>query len=78
MRERNERWYRANIPTLDQLFGARDARIAELETALTELLSVIGAHNLESLNCDGTDDRWCDCLKQQADRVRAVVGREGE
>lgn len=56
----------------------RAAAYAALVEALTHLLGVIDAHELESLDCDRSADKYCDCLELAVKQSQDALEKAGE
>lgn len=54
------------------------ARVKGLEDATRHLISVIEAHETESLQCDGRAEPWCDCLSRATTKARQALETKGE
>jgi hypothetical protein len=57
--------------------------MVELSNAVRELLSVIDAHDMDTLDCDRSGRRCCDCLERARKKVEALLAatathKEGE
>ena len=48
-------------------------RCGVLEREVRGLLAVIDAHDIDTLDCDRTDNKYCDCLRRQIDKVRHAL-----
>lgn len=55
--------------------AARVAELGALRKSAHELVSAIQAHECESFDCDRTDERYCDCLKNATDAMASVLAR---
>jgi len=66
----------ANNPDLQALRNdlARERSRADVLAAeVRGLLAVIDAHEIDTLDCDRTDNKYCDCLQRQMDKIRAAL-----
>lgn len=54
---------------------ARVAELGALRKSAHELVGAIQAHECESFDCDRTDERYCDCLKNATDAMASVLAR---
>lgn len=52
-----------------------EAMLGALRKSAHELVSAIQAHECESFDCDRTDERYCDCLKNATDAMASVLAR---
>lgn len=59
--------------SLGEVMTAANARIIELEKALTDLSACIQSHEIESLSCDRDDVHYCDCLRDMASQVKSLM-----
>jgi uncharacterized coiled-coil DUF342 family protein len=49
------------------------SRAEVLAAEVRGLLSVIDAHEIDTLDCDRTENKYCDCLQRQIDKVRTAL-----
>jgi len=51
------------------------AEIERLRDALALLIGTIEAHEIESLQCDRTEERYCNCLRESVARAKALLAQ---
>jgi len=52
------------------------AEIERLRDALTLLIGTIEAHEIDSLQCDRSEERYCNCLRAALARAKALLHAE--
>jgi len=55
--------------TVDEAYN----EVVKLRTALANLVDTINAHEIESLQCDGKDEEYCDCLRKSAKKAGLIL-----
>ena len=48
-------------------------RISTLRAALSEIIAVIEAHEIESLSCDRDGEKYCECLRDLAQKAKLLL-----
>ena len=69
------------VAKLKEKLRAANASADVLAAEVRGLLAVIDAHDIDTLDCDRTDNKYCDCLRRQLDKARhalvaAMFGKE--
>jgi chromosome segregation ATPase len=49
------------------------SRAEVLAAEVRGLLAVIDAHDMDTMDCDRTGDKYCDCLRRQMDKIRTAL-----
>jgi hypothetical protein len=61
------------IVTAVNSHAALQQRVAGLEEALGDMLGTLDAHTVVTENCDGTDDKYCDCVDRITRKAKAAL-----
>ena len=78
----NQTWYRDQSAddAHDAIWGepfegytVSITKFNELKSRVEELLSVIEAHDVQSENCNGTEDKYCDCLSRSVEVIKKAL-----
>ena len=48
--------------------------IEKLKLLLLNLIDIINAHEIETLDCDRSGDKYCDCLQKQIILTKKLLG----
>jgi hypothetical protein len=65
--------YIAQQQARDDAHAALQQRVAGLEEALGDMLGTLDAHTVVTENCDGTDDKYCDCVDRITRKAKAAL-----
>lgn len=58
---------------LETELAAAQEQIERLRRALEDIVGVIDAHDTLSENCNGTEDKYCDCLCKSVKKAKAAL-----
>jgi len=64
------------IEDMQQDLAAAEQRYAALVEAVSGLLATLDVHDIECLDCDGKDERYCGCLSRHVDLLKALAQQD--
>lgn len=61
---------------IDELLAYTEAQAKQIEQLRRygiEIIGVLDAHEIDTFDCDGTDEKYCDCLERAIKKFKAVA-----
>lgn len=67
--------FRAAFPSHDEVLVNQKelSRFGDIEQQLRDIIGIIEAHEIDSIDCDRAGDRHCNCLSSTVNRAKKIL-----